>query len=116
MRFYALLTGLVLSAFGVLAQSGAGFGSISGTVVDAAGTAVGPGGIPLARPNRPVKLPVFQDPIKSGLEPEKGGVFNIFNASDIQQVNLSYSPTSNWPQPTVTLDARSAQFSVQLDF
>jgi hypothetical protein len=44
------------------------------------------------------------------------GVFNIFNASDIQQVNLSYSPTSNWPQPTVTLDARSAQFSVQLDF
>jgi hypothetical protein len=36
------------------------------------------------------------------------GVFNLFNASDIQQVNLSYAPTSNWPQPTVTLDARSA--------
>ena len=43
-------------------------------------------------------------------------VFNVFNASDIQQVNLAYSPTSNWPQPTVTLDARFAQFSLQLDF
>ena len=55
---------------------------------DAAGTAVGPGGIPLARPNRPVKLPVFQDPIKSGLEPEKGGVFNIFNYADYVDKNL----------------------------
>ena len=43
-------------------------------------------------------------------------IFNVFNASDIQQVNLAYSPTSNWPQPTVTLDARFAQFSLQLDF
>jgi spermidine/putrescine transport system substrate-binding protein len=55
---------------------------------DAAGTAVGPGGIALARPNRPVKLPVFQDPIKSGLEPEKGGVFNIFNYADYVDKNL----------------------------
>ena len=44
--------------------------------------AVGPGGIPLARPNRPVKLPVFQKPIESGLKPEKGGTFNIFNYAD----------------------------------
>ena len=55
---------------------------------DAAGTAVGPGGIPLARPNRPVKLPVYQDPIKSGLEPERGGVFNIFNYADYIDKNL----------------------------
>jgi spermidine/putrescine transport system substrate-binding protein len=46
---------------------------------DAAGQALGPGGIPLARPNRPVKLPLFAEPIKSDLKPETGGTFNIFN-------------------------------------
>jgi spermidine/putrescine transport system substrate-binding protein len=43
---------------------------------------VGPGGIPLARPNQPVTLPRFEDPIKSGLEAEKGGTFTIFNYAD----------------------------------
>lgn len=43
---------------------------------------IGPGGIPLARPGQPVTLPRFEDPIKSGLEPEKGGTFTIFNYSD----------------------------------
>src|SRR6267142_1688980 len=43
---------------------------------------MGPGGIPLARPNAPVTLPRFEDPIKSGLEPEKGGTFTVFNYSD----------------------------------
>jgi len=43
---------------------------------------IGPGGIPLARPNSPVTLPRFEDPIKSGLEPEKGGTFTIFNYAD----------------------------------
>src|SRR5215470_17104838 len=43
---------------------------------------IGPGGIPLARPNQPVTLPRFEDPIKSGLEPEKGGTFTVFNYSD----------------------------------
>ncbi|HEY4165012.1 MAG TPA: spermidine/putrescine ABC transporter substrate-binding protein, partial [Dongiaceae bacterium] len=42
----------------------------------------GPGGIPLARPNRPVKLPLHTDPIKSGLEAEKGGTFNVYNYAD----------------------------------
>lgn len=49
---------------------------------DAAGDAVGPGGIPLARPDRPVKLPLFQKPIASGLKPETGGIFNIFNYAE----------------------------------
>ena len=43
---------------------------------------IGPGGIPLARPNQPVTLPRFEDPIKSGLEPETGGTFTIFNYAD----------------------------------
>jgi spermidine/putrescine transport system substrate-binding protein len=43
---------------------------------------VGPGGIPLARPDKPVTLPLWEDPIKSGLEPETGGTFTIFNYAD----------------------------------
>jgi hypothetical protein len=43
-------------------------------------------------------------------------VFNLFNSSDIQEVNLRYAPTSAWPQPTVTLDGRFVQFGVQVDF
>ena len=43
---------------------------------------VGPGGIPLARPAQPVTLPRFEDPIKSGLEPETGGTFTVFNYAD----------------------------------
>ena len=42
----------------------------------------GPGGLPLARPNRPVKLPLYEDPIKSGLKPETGGTFTVFNYAD----------------------------------
>src|SRR5882724_11856615 len=42
---------------------------------DMSGQLIGPGGIPLARPAHPVKLPVFEDPINSGLQPETGGTF-----------------------------------------
>jgi spermidine/putrescine transport system substrate-binding protein len=37
------------------------------------------GGIPLARPDKPVTLPTFQKPIASGMKPESGGSFYIFN-------------------------------------
>jgi spermidine/putrescine transport system substrate-binding protein len=37
------------------------------------------GGIPLARPDKPVTLPLHQQPIASGLKPESGGKFYIFN-------------------------------------
>lgn len=57
-------------------------------LADAAGSALGPGGIPLARPDKPVKLPVFQDPIASGLKPETGGTFNIFNYAEYVDKNL----------------------------
>jgi len=36
-------------------------------------------GIPLARPDKPVTLPTLQKPIESGLKPESGGTFYIFN-------------------------------------
>src|ERR687885_2596561 len=43
------------------------------------GKLVGPGGLPLARPDRRVTLPLWEDPIESGREPETGGTFTIFN-------------------------------------
>jgi spermidine/putrescine transport system substrate-binding protein len=48
----------------------------------AADAPMGPGGIPLARPDSPVTLPLWEDPIKSGLAPETGGTFTIFNYAD----------------------------------
>ena len=43
------------------------------------GTLVGPGGIPLARASHPVTLKRWEDPIASGMKPETGGTFTIFN-------------------------------------
>jgi spermidine/putrescine transport system substrate-binding protein len=43
---------------------------------------MGPGGIPLARPDHPVTLPLHEDPIKSGLAPEKGGDFTVYVYAD----------------------------------
>jgi spermidine/putrescine transport system substrate-binding protein len=46
------------------------------------GELVGPGGLPLARPHKRVTLPFWEDPIASGLEPETGGTFTVFNYPD----------------------------------
>jgi spermidine/putrescine transport system substrate-binding protein len=43
---------------------------------------MGPGGIPLARPGHPVTLPLHEQPIKSGMQPETGGTFKLFNYQD----------------------------------
>jgi spermidine/putrescine transport system substrate-binding protein len=42
----------------------------------------GPAGLPLPRPDRPVTLPRWEDPIESGLQPESGGEFIVFNYAD----------------------------------
>ena len=67
-----------LSAAGM---AGAGL-SFSATRGLAAGELTGPGGIPLARPDKPVTLPRHRDPIKSGMKPETGGTFRLFNYAD----------------------------------
>ena len=43
------------------------------------GELLGPGGLPLARPDKRVVLPRWEDPIESGLEPETGGTFTVYN-------------------------------------
>jgi spermidine/putrescine transport system substrate-binding protein len=55
---------------------------IDRALADEAGKQAGPGGLPLARPGKPVTLPVYEEPIKSGLQPETGGTFKLFNYAD----------------------------------
>jgi spermidine/putrescine transport system substrate-binding protein len=71
----------LLKAVGVVGI-GAGALSLFDGPARAEGELLGPGGIPLARPNRPVTLPLHEDPIKSGLQPETGGTFKLFNYAD----------------------------------
>jgi spermidine/putrescine transport system substrate-binding protein len=46
------------------------------------GQKLGPLGLPLARPNVPVTLPRYEQPIASGLKPETGGDFVVYNYPD----------------------------------
>jgi spermidine/putrescine transport system substrate-binding protein len=46
------------------------------------GELLGPGGLPLARPDKQVTMPLWENPIESGLEPESGGTFTVFNYPD----------------------------------
>ena len=74
-----------------LARAGAGAGALGlGALLDACGSsgtttattsATGPGGMPLPRPNNPVKWPIFGDnaSIASGLQPEKNATLQVYN-------------------------------------
>jgi spermidine/putrescine transport system substrate-binding protein len=46
------------------------------------GEVLGPGGLPISRPDRRVTMPLWEDPIESNLEPETGGTFTVFNYPD----------------------------------
>ena len=70
----------VVSAGGILAACGNTTSAPEAT--GTGGQAVGPGGLPLARPDRRVTLPRWEDPIESGLKPETGGTFTVFNYPD----------------------------------
>jgi spermidine/putrescine transport system substrate-binding protein len=79
------------SGGGALALSGAGAllaacsnstNADSGGGGSTHGEPLGPLGLPLARPNRPVTLPRYEDAIASGMQPETGGDFNVFNYPD----------------------------------
>lgn len=78
----------------------------SSAFADEAGKKPGPGGIPLARPNMPVKLPLHGDPIKSGLKPESG-TFKIYNYQDYvdQKVMDSFAKKYNVKVELTTFDS-----------
>jgi spermidine/putrescine transport system substrate-binding protein len=56
--------------------------STGSAATGAGGELLGPGGLALARPNLRVSLPRYEDPIASGLQPETGGDFTIYNYPD----------------------------------
>ncbi len=72
-------------ALKALGAAGIGASMISliadGALADSA-QPMGPGRIPLARQDHPVTLPLHEEPIKSGLQPETGGTFRLFNYQD----------------------------------
>ena len=73
---------LLRSAGAAAAFSGAGpllaaCGNSTSVEQSTGGKLVGPGGLPLARPDKRVTLPRWEDPIESGLEPETGGTFTV---------------------------------------
>ena len=78
-QFLFLSGGTIAAVSGadVLARAADALGSLE------AGAPVGPGGIPLARRNHPVTLPLYGDnpPIASGKSPEKGPL-QVFNWAD----------------------------------
>ena len=71
----------VLSGAGGLLAA-CGNSTTSATPTSTTGELLGPGGLPLARPDKRVTLPLWEDPIASGLEPETGGTFTVFNYPD----------------------------------
>jgi spermidine/putrescine transport system substrate-binding protein len=81
---------LVRSGGAAFALSGAGgllaacsnSTSSGGATRNASGQLLGPGGLPLARPNKRVTLPQWEHPIDSGMQPESGGDFVIYNYPD----------------------------------
>jgi spermidine/putrescine transport system substrate-binding protein len=80
---------LVRSAGTAAALSGAGgilaacaSETTAETPTGTGGEPLGPGGLPLARPDKRAVLPRWEDPIESGLEPETGGTFTVFNYPD----------------------------------
>ena len=70
---------LGLSSAGSLLAACGNSTTPSGAATGTGGEPVGPGGLPLARPDKRVTLPMWEDPIESGLEPETGGTFTVFN-------------------------------------
>ena len=70
---------LGLSGAGSLLAACSNSTTSGGAATGSHGQPVGPGGLPLARPDRRVTLPRWEDPIESGLQPETGGTFTVFN-------------------------------------
>ncbi len=71
-----------LKALAVTGMAAAGAPLFASAGLADTGQAVGPGGIPLARPDTPVTLPLHGKAIAGGLKPETGGTFRLFNYAD----------------------------------
>jgi len=75
-------SGWALAALSGAGSLMAGCSTSTGSTLASGGGQTGPGGLPLPRPDHPVKLPRWQHPIDSGLAPESGGEFTVYNYAD----------------------------------
>lgn len=73
---------LALTSVGGLAAACSNSTTTGSASTGAGGELLGPGGLPLARPDRRVTLKAWESPIDSGLKPETGGDFVVFNYPD----------------------------------
>src|SRR5262245_60309941 len=118
----ATLTAAGLSAPGLVAACGST--SPSGEV-SAAAALRGPGGLPLARPDRPVTLPIYRDnkAPASGLAPEKGPlqvyIFTAYiNPAVVSRfekkhgVNVALTTYSSTEEALAKITSRAVQFDV----
>jgi spermidine/putrescine transport system substrate-binding protein len=118
----------LLAACGSTTPVGASSGSSSGASSGASSAApakLGPGGLPLARPDNPLTLPIYADnkPIASGMQPEKGPL-QLYNWIDyINQdvvkafekkynVKVQISTFDTIDEAVAKLDSGAVQFDV----
>ena len=78
-RIFLLRSAGIAVAFSAAGPLLAACGNTTSVQQSTARRRPGPGGLPLARPDKRVVLPRWEDPIESGLQPEKGGTFTVFN-------------------------------------
>src|SRR5690348_15260433 len=79
---------LGLSSAGSILAACSNSTSTGGGPSSAGAAPTGPGGLPLARPDTRVTLPRWEDPIASGLKPETGGTFQVYNYPDYLYTKL----------------------------
>lgn len=122
-RRFLTLTGTsaaALSSSGLLAACSARSPSASG-----AGKGSGPGGLPIARPNHPVTLPLHADnkAIPAGLKPERGPLqvynwaddLNPKTITDFEQkygVKVEYSSFATLDEAIAKISSRAVQFDI----
>ncbi|MGZ4172692.1 MAG: hypothetical protein ACXVRN_15120, partial [Solirubrobacteraceae bacterium] len=116
----------LLAACGSTTPVGPSSASSSGSSSGSSSAApTGPGGLPLARPDNPVTLPIYSDnkPIASGMQPEKGPL-QLYNWIDyINQdvvkafekkygVGVQISTFNTIDEAVAKLDSGAVQFDV----
>src|SRR6185437_11013477 len=105
-------------------NSGASSGASSGSS-SAAATGKGPGGLPLARPDSPLTLPIYSDnkAIASGMQPEKGPLqlynwIEYINPAVVKafekkyNVKVQISTFNTIDEAVAKLDSGAVQFDV----
>lgn len=111
---------------GAIAAVGLGAAPLLAACSDDSGSTPAASDYPLARPDSPVKLPIFDDnqPIESGLEPEDVGVLKVLNYADYMApgvkkdfaekygAEVQVTPYNNYDEMLTKLTAPGATFDV----